>query len=90
MSQLCKKVDAFEQWCYRRILKISWKDKVNNDEVLHRIQTRMHFKKDMEKRKLEYAGHVVRGSSVKTHLILLEGKICGKKSTGKSILELCG
>ena len=39
-----KKVDAFEQWCYRRILKISWKDKVKNDEVLHRIQTRMPFK----------------------------------------------
>ncbi len=78
-----KKIDAFEQWCYRRILKISWKDKVKNDEVLDRIQTRMHFKKDMKKRKLEYAGHVLRGSSGRTHLVLLEGKVCGKKSRGK-------
>jgi len=77
------KIDAFEQWCYRRILKISWKDKVKNDEVLDRIQTRMHFKKDMKKRKLEYAGHVLRGSSGRTHLVLLEGKVCGKKSRGK-------
>ena len=78
-----KKIDAFEQWCYRRILKISWKDKVKNDEVLDRIQTRMHFKKDMKKRKLEYAGHVLRGSSGRTHLVLLEDKVCGKKSRGK-------
>src|SRR5437867_13086428 len=55
-----------------------WKDKVNYDEVLHRIQTRMHFKKDMKKRKLEYAGHVLRGSSGRTHIVLLEGKVCGK------------
>ena len=74
-----KKVDAFEQWRYRRILKISWKDTVNNDEVLHRIQIRMHFKNDMKKRKLEYAGHVLRGSSGETHLVLLEDKVCGKK-----------
>ena len=44
----------------------------------------MHFKKDMKKRKLEYAGHVLRGSSGRTHLlVLLEDKVCGKKSRGK-------
>ena len=32
-TALCRKVDAFEMWCYRRILKISWKDKVTNKEV---------------------------------------------------------
>ena len=30
-----KKVDAFEMWCYRRILKISWFDGVTNAEVLN-------------------------------------------------------
>ena len=78
IRQLRKK-DAFEQCSYRRILKISWKDKVKNDEVLDRIQTRMHFKKDMKKRKLEYAGHVLRGSSGRTHLVLLEGRKLEKK-----------
>jgi len=29
-----KRINAFEQWCYRRMLKISWKDKVPNTEVL--------------------------------------------------------
>ena len=37
----------------------------------------------MKKRKLEYTGHVLRGSSGRTHLVLLEDKVCGKKSRGK-------
>src|SRR6478736_9698393 len=67
-----KRINAFEQWCYRRMLKISWKDRVTNLEVLNRIQTKMHFLKDMKRRKLVYAGHILRGSSGKTHLLLLE------------------
>ena len=37
------RVNAFEQWCYRRILKLKWTDKVTNAEVLERLQTSMHF-----------------------------------------------
>ena len=75
---MLKRVNAFEQWCYRRMLKISWKDKITNEAVLDRIETKLHFMKDMKKRKLEYSGHVLRVSSGKTHLILLEGKISGE------------
>ena len=37
-----KKIDAFECWCYRRMLKISYVDKVSNQEVLERILTELH------------------------------------------------
>ena len=37
----------------------------------------------MRKRKLEYADHVLRGSSVESHLYLLEGKISGKRARGR-------
>ena len=67
------KIDAFEYWCYRRILKLSWKDKVRNVMVLKRVQTELHFLNDMIKRKLKYAGHVLRGSSGSSHLQTLEG-----------------
>jgi uncharacterized protein YutD len=53
-----KKVDAFEMWCYRRMLKKSWTDKVTNKEVLRRMQTELHFLKDMVKIKMENEGHV--------------------------------
>ena len=75
---MCKKVNAFEMWCYRRLLKISWRDKITNEEVLRRVHAQLHFVRDMRKRKLEYAGHVLRGSSGESHLYLLEGKISGK------------
>ena len=73
------KVNAFEMWCYRRMLKISWKDKVSNREVLNRVQKRLQ---DMMKRKLRYAGHVLRGSSGLSHLHILEGRINGKNKVG--------
>ena len=78
-----KKMNAFEMWCYRRILKISWKDRITNVEVLQRMQTSLHFMSNMKKRKLEYAGHVMRGSSGETHMYILEGKMHGKKPRGR-------
>ena len=36
-STLMKRIDASEQWCYRRMLKIIWTDKVTNDAVLAKI-----------------------------------------------------
>ena len=76
---VCKKLNAFEMWCYRRLLKIRWRDKITNEEVLRWVHEQFHFVRDMRKRKLEYAGHVLRESSGESHLYLLEGKISGKK-----------
>src|SRR5207247_235456 len=71
-SPMRMKVNAFETWCYRMILGISWRDKVSNKKVMKRVQTELqtelHFTKDMVKRKMEYTGHVLRGSSGLSHL----------------------
>src|SRR5437867_3018735 len=81
---MCMKVNAFERWCYRMILGISWRDKMSTPEVLKRVQielqTELHFTKDMIKRKMEYAGHVLRGSSDLSHLQILEGMVKGKRN----------
>ena len=53
-----KKINSFEMWCYRRMLKISWKNRITNVEVLQRMHTSLHFMSNIKKRKLEYAGHV--------------------------------
>ena len=47
------------------------------------LQIYITFFRDMRKRKLEYAGHVLRGSSGESHLYLLEGKISGKRARGR-------
>ena len=46
------------------------------------MQTELHFMEDMIKRKMKYAGHVLRGSSGLSHLQILEGRIEGKKKVG--------
>ena len=56
-----RKINAFEMWCYRRMLKISWMKRISNKEVLQRINCNLHFLKQMKKRKMDYAGHVMRG-----------------------------
>ena len=76
-----KKIDAFEMWCYRRTLKISWKNRITKVEVLQRMRTSLHFMSNMKKRKLEYAGHVMRGSSGETHLYILKGKMYGNQQS---------
>ena len=78
-----KKIDAFEFWCYRRMLKISYVDRVTDNGVLKRMHTELHFRKDMWNRKMEFAGQVLRGSSRNSHLCILEGKDCGKRLRGR-------
>ena len=78
-----KKVNACEYWCYKRILKISWRDRVKNEVVLERMHTNLHFMEDMIKRKMKYAGHVMRGSSGLSHLQILEGRLEGKQKIGR-------
>src|SRR6059036_2642082 len=92
-----KKVNAFEFWFYRRMLKISWRDRVKNEEILKRLQKRLHFVEDMMKRKLRYAGYVLRDSSGLCHLKILEGYVKRKWRMGgprriwmKGIIEWTG
>src|SRR3989442_2132490 len=83
------KVNAFERWCYRMILGISWRYHISTPEVMERVQlelhTELHFTRDMIKRKMKYAGHVLRGSSGLSHLQILEGRVEGKNKVDRPI-----
>jgi hypothetical protein len=75
---LKKKIESFEMWCYRRILKIAWTEKVTNVEVIRRMK--MDSSKllpSILRRKCIYLGHVARGSAGETlkNLCLNERKI---------------
>jgi len=66
------------------MLKISWKDKVPNTEVLKRVgEKEQQFSRKTEQQKLVYAGHVLRGSSGRNASVILEGKIRGKRAKGR-------
>ncbi|CAG9828977.1 unnamed protein product, partial [Diabrotica balteata] len=78
-----KKLEAFELWMYRRILRISWTEKVTNVEVLRRMNKEKEVIFTIQKRKLQYLGHITRGERYELLQIIMQGKIAGKRSIAR-------
>ena len=69
------KLEAFEMWLYRRMLRISWRKHKTNGEVLHKMKTKRSLLNTIKKRKCQYFGHIRRGDGVQR--LLMEGRING-------------
>jgi len=67
------KLEAFEMWLYRRILKIPWTARLTNEEMFESI----------EKRKTAYLGHIMRNTKYQFLHLLIEGKIEGRRGIGR-------
>lgn len=80
---MCSRIEAFEMWCYRRLLRISWVDRVRNTEVLARLQKQLEVMFTIKKRKLEYFGHVMRGEKYRILQNIMQGKIQGRRCPGR-------
>lgn len=79
-----KKLEAFELWTYRRILKISWMDKISNTRVLQKLNKEREIMHTVKRRKLEYLGHIMRNETkYKLLKCILQGKVQGKRSIGR-------
>jgi hypothetical protein len=53
-------LESFEMWCWRRMLKISWTDRVRNEEVLHKVKEEGNILHKIKRRKANWIGHTVR------------------------------
>ena len=76
-----KKIQSFELWCYRRILRIPWTARVTNEVMLQRMGCTMELAKLAGRRKLQYFGHIIRAK--KLQRALLEAKINGRRARGR-------
>ena len=73
-----RRIDAFELWCWRRLLRVSWTAKRSNQSILKEISPEYSFKGLMQKLKLHYFGQLMwRTDSFEKTLVL--GKIEGRK-----------
>lgn len=79
-----KRIQSFEMWIYRRILRISWVDRVTNEEVLRRMNCQLVLMPTIKERKLRYLGHVMR-NPVKYRLLqlFLQGRVEGRRGPGR-------
>ena len=78
----CRRIDAFELWCWRRLLRVPWTARRSNQSTLKYISPEYSLEGLMLKLKLQYFGHLMRrgDSFVKT---LLLGKIDGRGRRGR-------
>ena len=56
----CQRIDAFELWCWRRLLKVPWTAKRSNQSILKEINPEYSLEGLMLKLKLQYFGHLIR------------------------------
>ena len=78
----CQIIDAFELWCWRRLLRVPWTARSSNQSILKAISHEYSLEGLMLKLKLQYFGHLMwRTDSVKKTLIL--GKIEGWRRRGQ-------
>ena len=73
------KIDAFELWCWRRLLRVSWIAKRPNQSILKEISPEYSLEGLMLKLKLQYFGHLMQRNNSLEKTVML-GKIEGKRS----------
>ena len=56
----CRRVDAFELWCWRRLLRVPWTARTSNQSTLKEISPGCSLEGLMLKLKLQYSGHLMR------------------------------
>ena len=76
------RIDAFELWCWRRLLKVPWTAKRSNQSILKEINPEYPMEGLMRKLKLQYFGHLMRRANSLEKTLML-GKIEGGRRTGR-------
>jgi hypothetical protein len=71
-----KYLESFDMWCWRRIEKIIWTDRVRNEEVLHRVKEEGNILHKIKRRKANWIGHILHRHCLLKHVI--EGKLEGR------------
>ena len=78
----CQKIDVFELWCWRRLLRVPWTARRSNQSILKEISPGCSLEGLMLKLKLQYFGHLMqRANSFEKTLML--GKVEGRRRRGR-------
>ena len=76
-----QRIDAFELWCWRRLLRVPWTTRRSNQSILKEISPGCSLEGLMLKLKLQYFGHLMRRADSLEKTLML-GKIEGKRRRG--------
>ena len=78
----CRRIDAFELWCWRRLLRVPWTARRSNHSILKEISPEYSLEGLMLKLKLQYFGHLMQRTELLEKTLML-GKIEGRRRRGQ-------
>ena len=78
----CRRIDAFELWCWRRLLRVPWTSRRSNQSILKEINPGCSLEGMMLKLKLQYFGHLMRRVDSLEKTLMLGG-IGGRRRRGQ-------
>ena len=85
----CRSIDAFELWCWRRLLRVPWTARRSNQSILKEINPGISLEGMLLKLKLQYFGHLMRRVDSLEKTLMLRG-IGGQEEKGTTEDEMAG
>lgn len=79
-----RKIDAFELWCWRRVLRIPWTAKRTNLSIIQEVKEPQRLSKLVQGRILRYFGHLQRRDVDNLERLIVQGQVEGTRSRGRS------
>ena len=83
-----QRTDAFELWCWRRLLRVPWTARRSNQSILKEISPGISLERMMLKLKLQYSGHLIRADSLEKDSDA--GRDWGQEEKGTTEAEMAG
>ena len=78
----CQRIDAFELWCWRRLLRVPWTARRSNQPILKEISPGISLEGMMLELKLQYFGHLMPRVDLLEKTLML-GEIGGRRRRGR-------
>ena len=79
---VCQRINAFELWCWRRLLRVPWSARRSNQSILKEINSEYSLEGLMQKLKLQFFGHLMQRTDSLGKTLML-GKIEGRRRRGQ-------
>ena len=86
----CQRTDAFELWCWRRLLRVPWTARRSNQSILKEISPGISLEGMMLKLKLQYFGHLMRRVDSLEKTLMLGGIGCRRRRGRQRVRWLDG
>ena len=77
-----QRIDVFELWCWRRLLRVPWTARRSNQSILKELNPKISLEGTMLKLKLQYSGHLMRRTDSLAKTLMLGG-IGGRRRRGR-------